>query len=399
MWRFGGDTTSHEETYHWFMSDQSPCPVCSRPIGLRPSKDGGWTICHHKGPSGVRCPGSGKRKDPTASPVTGETQKMIRPGERLTWGEALEAFEKTAVGRGGRRLSPATLSKYRPRLRYFSSFCKAHGVDCPADLGVEVIRQFHATMVGDFPSSAGAQAVAAVRSFLRWAEELWSGSETWPTASAVARACPTVRVESIHHPSLSRTDFELLASYVEQLMAPVESFALTEVKRLRDGACMVLAAFAGLRRSEVANLSMAGVDTGGSDAVWLLNVLGKGGKRRQVALSRSVAGVIERYLEAAGRRLVFDSDEPLLMPIQGQRRPMSGLSVYAAVHAAQRAAGLSRPVCPHGLRSTFARQFLRRSKGDLPALQHLLGHASPSTTILYGKPLTAEQVAEDLPGL
>ncbi len=130
---------------------------------------------------------------------------------------------------------------------------------------------------------------------------------------------------------------------------------------------VMLAAFAGLRVSEVAAVSGEAFDR----EAQLLHVVGKGGKPRRVPLH-------EELLEAA-----------VGWPASGWwfagRRPGEHVrpgSVSDTISDAMRGAGIEHPYTPHSLRHWFATTLVEEG-ADLRTVQVLMGHASLATTQVY----------------
>ena len=370
-------------------SPTASCPECRRRVGLRPKGDG-WVFRAHSMPGAGRCSATGRAAVPEDDGrAMLEAAAAMDPGERPTWERALEVYERTAVSKSGRRLNERTLRKYRPHLREFSAWCKASGVDTPPDLTFDTLRTFHGLTIGEQVSARDAQVIAAVRSFTRWAGEHWPAS--LPSPSRVARACPLVKVQSSPHPVLSKADTQAVDRYLAHVTEA------GEIAALKDASCLVLAAYSGLRRAEIVGLDLGDIDDH-AEGYWILNVVGKGGKRRGVPLHASAARVVQRYIEVTDRAI--GGDGPVIVPRGGATvRRVRGEMVYAAVKRAQLAARVSRPVTPHGLRSTFALRFLQGSHGDLQALQKLLGHSAPETTMVYASHVVMERVSPHIPAV
>lgn len=130
---------------------------------------------------------------------------------------------------------------------------------------------------------------------------------------------------------------------------------------------VMLAAYAGLRVSEVAAVSGEGFDR----TAGLLHVVGKGGRPRRVPLHAELLEAAVGWPTAgwwfAGRR-----------PGEHVRAG----SVSDAISAAMRAAGIGRPYTPHSLRHWFGTTLVEQG-ADLRTVQVLLGHASLATTQVY----------------
>jgi len=148
---------------------------------------------------------------------------------------------------------------------------------------------------------------------------------------------------------------------------------------VRDGAVIGLAYLSGARRAELAGLHLADVDTDPS----AIRVIGKGGKERLVPLSPTVGPLLEAWIGLRGR-----SEGPLFCPIDRAGnlrlgRTLTGEAIRQILSRRALAAGVAT-VSPHDLRRTYAGDLLDAG-ADLPAVQQLMGHASPSTTSRYDR--------------
>ena len=145
----------------------------------------------------------------------------------------------------------------------------------------------------------------------------------------------------------------------------------------RDAAIIGLGVVAGLRRAEIAGLTVADY-TG--QAVIVRK--GKGNKRRTVPVETGLAGALADWLTLRG-----GGPGPLFLAIDkaGQLGD-TGLSPAAIArigHKRRVAAGLA-PFTPHDLRRTFAGDQLDAGT-DIVTLQKLMGHAKTSTTAGYDR--------------
>ena len=71
-----------------------------------------------------------------------------------------------------------------------------------------------------------------------------------------------------------------------------------------------------------------------------------------------------------------------LFPGRNPDQPISGNDIFMVFRHAVRLAGISKKVCPHSLRPSFATHLLE-SGTDLRTIQILLGHRSLKTTSRY----------------
>ena len=134
--------------------------------------------------------------------------------------------------------------------------------------------------------------------------------------------------------------------------------------RQRNTAIVMLMAFAGLRRGEVIGMRAGDIDFNRR----VMRVLGKGGRERMVPLVERLV-VALRYL---------CKDKPSSAPVFEGLKPKA---IHRAITTLARAAGLEG-LHAHSLRHAFATRLVER-KGNLRAVQMLLGHQSLETTHVY----------------
>jgi site-specific recombinase XerD len=148
---------------------------------------------------------------------------------------------------------------------------------------------------------------------------------------------------------------------------------------MRDAAVIGLAYLSGTRRAELVALHLADLEIGPA----AIRVVGKSGKQRLVPLSPTVEPLLEAWRAARG-----SSPGPLFCPIDragnlGLGRMLTGEAIRQILARRTLAAGLAA-ISPHDLRRTYAGDLLDAG-ADLPAVQQLMGHASPSTTSRYDR--------------
>lgn len=144
-------------------------------------------------------------------------------------------------------------------------------------------------------------------------------------------------------------------------------------------AMVALLLFAGLRRSEVASITLDDLDLPAQPGeTGQLIVRGKGAKQRVVPLMSIVVETIREYLACrphAGSGCLFVSR------VGG--RPIHGRVVGRMLKRVLEEAKLDdEGVTPHRLRHTFATQLIRNGV-DVRTVQELLGHADLQTTARY----------------
>ena len=139
----------------------------------------------------------------------------------------------------------------------------------------------------------------------------------------------------------------------------------------------------GLRISELASLNVGQVRNRKT-----LEILGKGGKIREIPLNKATQSHIDDYLKLKKRRGegTFDTD-PLFVSRNHKR-----LSVRAIQRALDKwivEAGIQAKYSPHALRHSFGTELFSRCK-NIRLVQDLMGHSDISTTMFYTHVTKAE---------
>lgn len=147
---------------------------------------------------------------------------------------------------------------------------------------------------------------------------------------------------------------------------------LAAPQHLKSRAVLMTIYAAGLRRSEVAHLRVHDID---SARMTITVHQGKGQKDRVVMLSPALLETLRQYWRhCKPKEWLFPGDNP------GQ--PISGNDVFMIFRNAVRHAGITKKVCPHSLRHSFATHLLEAGT-NLRTIQILLGHRSLKTTSRY----------------
>lgn len=145
-------------------------------------------------------------------------------------------------------------------------------------------------------------------------------------------------------------------------------------RSLKHRCIFKLAYGTGLRMNELRQLRIGDID---SERLQIRVVQGKGRKDRYVVLPSSLLGELRSYYKGV---------RPKVYLFNGQRKgePMARRSMQHALKALLKRSGLEKPVTMHSFRHTFACHALEMGM-DIVTLQHLLGHAHLSTTLIYLK--------------
>ncbi len=146
---------------------------------------------------------------------------------------------------------------------------------------------------------------------------------------------------------------------------------------VRDIAMLELFYSCGLRRAELAGLSVAMLDI---EQGLLRIARGKGNKTRIVPVGRMALNAVQQWLIWRPHFVSAVSGDALFLSRRGHplsdRQIANRVKRWASVHHA------TTDLHPHKLRHCFASHLLE-SSGDIRAVQELLGHANIGTTQVY----------------
>jgi len=267
--------------------------------------------------------------------------------------------------RRAQNLSERTLQQYRESVSQFGAYLAQMGMPTsPEAISREHVESFITYLLSKWKPLTAATRFRGLQQYFKWLLEEGEIKE-----SPMARMKPP-RVAEQPPEVLSEDD-------IHKLLKACEGKAFEE---RRDMAIIRLLLDTGLRRAELASLTLADVDFD-SDTV---TVLGKGGRVRAVPFGHKAARDLDRYLRV--RSLRPDKDTPALW--LGKRGPMTHSGIYQVV--VERAAQAGIKVYPHQFRHTFCHLWLAADgqEGDLMALT---GWRSRSMLARYGASRAAER--------
>jgi len=268
-----------------------------------------------------------------------------------------------------------TLHTYRFNLGYFTDFLndEIHGVPGLNHLTSEWVKKYHYSL-----SERGMQSntirgrLAAISSFSRWA-----------VRSGKLERNP---LDQVTRPKRKRR-FPIVPKW-----EAVESM-IQATHDIRDKAVLALLAYGGLRRAEVVQLDMRDY----SPEFGLRMVHSKGGDDDTVPLPVVARDILSAYV--AAERQQATPDEPLFVVkyLDSEKRWRSGRMhnnrVYKIVKRLGKVAGMDE-LHPHAFRHGCGVELLKRTGGNLRAVQGYLRHADIQTTTLY-----THLSAQDLQGV
>jgi integrase/recombinase XerC len=268
-----------------------------------------------------------------------------------------------------RHLSPHTLAAYGRDLLQLATFLHRGGSSL-LEADRQTLRRFLAQQhTLGYARASIARRVAAIHTFYRWA--VLDGRSAVDPSSLLGRPKVVHRLPTVLRPREAD-------ALVEAPPLEVGSDERDEVGAvaLRDRAILELLYGSGLRVSEVAGLTVDGVDL----ARGRVRVFGKGSKEREVPMSDPAVQGVRDWL-AAGRG-VLAAPGSAAMFFNRKKRPIGTRDIRALVEGYSGRLLPGRRVTPHTLRHSYATHLLEGG-ADIRAVQELLGHASVATTQRY----------------
>jgi integrase/recombinase XerD len=189
----------------------------------------------------------------------------------------------------------------------------------------------------------------------------------------IATIDPTALLEL---PKLNRAEPDFLS--FEQIMEMFKAVDTSDLLGKRNKLIIQTLYDTGVRVSELVNMKFSHIfeDEG------MIQVVGKGSKTRSVAVTNKTLDAIEDY-----RRFVRSdfptkagNEDYLFLNRRGAK--LTRVMIFLIVKEIAEKAKIKANVSPHTLRHSFATH-LAENGCDLRHIQELLGHSSPTTTVIY----------------
>ena len=274
--------------------------------------------------------------------------------------EQLETyFNYLTVEKGA---SPHTLEAYSRDLIRFANFMVGREKEEAEKVTPEDVMAFISDLRdGGLAASSVNRCLAAIRGFYKFL--LRQGNKVVSPVDRLVQGKTWMRLPDVLSP--------------QEMNRLLEKPGLSNPAAVRDAAILELMYAAGLRVSELVNLTMNSINWQAGYVV----VMGKGRKERVVPVGRSAYDLLRRYVEESRNDLIKGKSTNILF-LNRSGRLFSRQGLWKLVKKYARLAGLEDKVHPHTFRHTFATHLLEGG-ADLRAVQVMLGHADISTTQIY----------------
>lgn len=268
--------------------------------------------------------------------------------------------EKTVLFLSSKKLeglSQVTLDSYKIELRIFSEHVKKRTEDITtSDVRVYLGKFEHLKL------SSISRKLSVLKSFF-----------SWLTAEEFILRDPTAKIKP------PKKEKRLPKALTIEELEMLREFCKTN----RQRAFLEVMYATGCRLSEVQQLNISDINFQRMST----KVFGKGSKEREVYLSFKALYHLKKYLNCRE-----DECEALFITERKPYRRLSNRGIQREVKKVANNVGIANKVSPHVLRHTFATLTLNNG-AELVAVQELLGHTSPDTTLRYAR-ITEERKHE-----
>jgi len=265
--------------------------------------------------------------------------------------------------------SPATVETYLKAVSQLSDHLRENGMPCvTANVRREHVESFIGSLLDRWSPATASNRFKSLQQFFKWCVEEGEIDE-----SPMQRMKPPTIPEA--PPPIISTDS------LKKLLASCEG---RDFRARRDSAIIMLLLDTGMRRGELAGLTVEDIDFEYDVA----RVVGKGRRPRACPFGKKTARAIDRYLRV--RSSHSDSHRPELW--LGHFGPMLGNGIYQMIRDRAGEAGIGK-TWPHLFRHSFSHQWLA-SGGQETDLMRLNGWRSRTMLQRYGASAADERARE-----
>lgn len=264
--------------------------------------------------------------------------------------------------------SPRTIGTYTEAMTRLVRFATSQDWPSadPAEATREQIRTLITHLVETRSAGTASTTFRALTSFYKWCVN----EEEMATSPMAGMHVP--KIADVPVPVVSPEDLRRLLATCKTTKAGATYHDLFTDRR--DYALLMVLIDAGLRRAEVAGMTVDSVDLDEGR----LTVLGKGNKVRSAYIGAATISAIDRYLRLRDKHPAHRLPNLWV----GNKGAVTGTGIYIFLTQRTVQAGLPH-IHPHQLRHTWAHQFLL-AEGEEGDLMAAAGWSSPAMLRRYG---------------
>ncbi len=265
--------------------------------------------------------------------------------------------------------SDQTVTIYTSAARKFAGWLTDHGVADWSAVQSGHVQEFTISVLDTRTAGYASNLFRALQQFFKW----WSAEEDAPNPMA-----------GLAPPHVPEQPVPVLRA--EQLKALLKSCEGREFVQRRDAAILYLFLDSGIRRAELAALTVSDVDLDHREAL----VTGKGRRNRVVTFGRKAAWALDRYLAERSRHRY--ADFPALWLGERNKGPMTPSGVYQMIGRRGEMVGI-KGLHPHVLRHSWAHLMKTAGMSD-EEIMRAAGWRSPQMLARYAASTSAERARE-----
>lgn len=145
-----------------------------------------------------------------------------------------------------------------------------------------------------------------------------------------------------------------------------------------------LLAYTGLRKSEICNIKMTDFATTDSGTV-LLTVIGKGRKKRIIALNENLVKELSKYMFNYRNNFSSPGQYLIVKSFKGAIVKLAPGAINYIVEKCRVCSGIDKPITPHSFRASLITHLLHDESLPIRDVSIMAGHSSIMTTERYDK--------------
>lgn len=264
--------------------------------------------------------------------------------------------------------SQNTITIYLGAARKLAGWLTQHGVDDWADVKPEHVRDFIISVLDTRSAGYANNLFRALQQFFKW----WAAEEEFPNPMA-----------DMSPPHVPEQPVPVIRE--AELKALLKSCEGKDFVQRRDAAIVYLFLDSGLRRAELAALTLDSLDLDHRE----VRVHGKGRRDRIVSFGRKAAWALDRYIAVRGRHK--EAELAALWLGEKNKGPMTPSGIYQMIERRGARVGITG-LHPHQIRHSWVHYL----KGHMPddEIMRLAGWRSPQMLARYAASTAAERARE-----